>query len=48
MINDIMIIPCDECKGSGFIYFGDDNTYDVDSCDCVNELNDELVLDWTE
>jgi len=48
MINDIMIIPCDECQGSGFIYFGDSEDYHVESCDCVNELNDELVLDWTE
>jgi hypothetical protein len=47
MIKDIMVIPCDDCKGAGFLYFGDDNTYDVESCDCVDE-NDELVLDWNE
>jgi hypothetical protein len=46
MIKDIMVIPCDECKGAGFIYFGDGDTYDVESCDCVD--NDELTLDWNE
>ncbi len=42
MIKDIMIIPCDECKGSGFIYFGDNDNYDVESCDCEQSKE----FDW--
>lgn len=35
MINAIEKIKCDECYGSGFIFYGDENTYDVEPCECV-------------
>ena len=40
-LKDLIAIPCDECGGAGFIFFGDEKNYDVESCDCVNdeELN---------
>jgi hypothetical protein len=44
MIQDIMVIPCDECKGAGFLYFGNGKEYHVEQCDC--NMNDDLLLDW--
>jgi len=40
MMNDlkeIIAVSCDECNGAGFIFFGNDNSYDVESCDCVDD-----------
>ena len=28
---------CEECGGAGFIFFGDENNYDVESCECALE-----------
>jgi hypothetical protein len=34
---EIIAVDCNECNGAGFIFFGSDNNYDVESCDCVLE-----------
>jgi hypothetical protein len=36
MINSVMTFPCDECKGAGFIFFGNGEDYDVEPCDCLD------------
>ena len=28
-------IDCSECKGEGFIYWGNAEDYDVEPCECV-------------
>jgi len=35
MINAIERINCDECYGHGVIFYGDDDNYDVEPCECV-------------
>jgi hypothetical protein len=35
MINAITKIECDECKGNGYIFWGDEENYDVEECECV-------------
>jgi len=35
MINAIDRINCDECYGHGVIFYGDDNDYGVEPCECV-------------
>ena len=35
---EIIGVACDECGGAGFIFFGDENNYDVESCDCALEI----------
>jgi hypothetical protein len=45
-LKEIISVACDECNGAGFIFFGNENDFDVMSCDCVD--NDELTLDWNE
>ena len=35
---EIIGVACDECGGAGFIFFGDENNYDVESCDCALEM----------
>ena len=40
-LKDLIAIPCDECDGAGFIFFGNEKNYDVESCDCVND--EELI-----
>jgi hypothetical protein len=47
-LSEIIAVACDECNGAGFVFFGDENNYDVEPCNCVNKNNDELTLDWTE
>jgi len=39
MINSVMTFPCEECNGVGLLFFGNDNDYDVETCDCVEESN---------
>jgi len=41
MINlkEIIAVACDECEGAGFIFFGDENNFDVETCDCVKGEN---------
>ena len=34
-----MTFPCEECNGVGLLFFGNDNDYDVETCDCVEESN---------
>ena len=36
-IAEIVGVACDECGGAGFIFFGDEKNYDVESCECVKE-----------
>jgi len=43
---EIIAANCDECGGAGFVFFGDENNYDVEPCSCVDEIFDELTLDW--
>jgi hypothetical protein len=45
-LSNITAIACDECGGAGFIFWGTENNYDVEPCDCVTEIEDELTLDW--
>lgn len=34
-ITEIFAIDCDECNGAGFLFFGNDEDFDVMQCDCV-------------
>jgi hypothetical protein len=34
-IKEIIAIECEECGGAGFVFWGDEKNYDVESCDCV-------------
>ena len=45
-LSDVTVVSCDECNGAGFIFWGNDNDFDVMPCDCVDNDNDELTLDW--
>ena len=45
-LNEIVAVACDECGGAGFIFFGNENDFDVETCDCVADVEDELTLDW--
>ena len=40
-LKDVIAIPCDECEGAGFIFWGNENNYDVEACDCV--IDEELI-----
>ena len=40
-LTNILAVNCDECGGAGFIFFGDENNYDVEPCDCVTD--EELI-----
>ena len=33
-LKHIIAIPCDECNGAGFIFWGNENNFDVQTCDC--------------
>jgi hypothetical protein len=35
---EIIAVACDECGGAGFLFYGDENNYDVESCDCALEI----------
>lgn len=35
MINSAQIIECDSCHGHGVIFYGDDEDYGVEPCECV-------------
>jgi hypothetical protein len=43
---EVVSAPCDECGGAGFVFFGNEYDYDVEPCDCVVEIEDELTVDW--
>jgi hypothetical protein len=34
---EIIAVACDECGGAGFLFYGDENNFDVESCDCALE-----------
>jgi hypothetical protein len=36
-LKEIIAVACDECNGAGFIFWGDDNNFDVEPCDCVTD-----------
>ena len=40
-LKEIISVACDECNGAGFIFWGDDNNFDVEPCDCVTD--EELI-----
>lgn len=29
--------PCETCNETGYVFWGDNNDYDVEPCDCVKE-----------
>jgi hypothetical protein len=35
MINSIERINCDECYGHGVIFYGDNDDYAVEPCECI-------------
>jgi hypothetical protein len=35
MINTLERINCDECYGHGVIFYGDNDDYAVEPCECV-------------
>lgn len=40
MTNVATFSPCEICQGTGFIYWGDENEYDVELCQCSDvQLN---------
>jgi hypothetical protein len=40
-LTSIVAIDCDECGGAGFLFFGNENNFDVEACDCVTD--EELI-----
>ena len=36
-LSEIIAVACDECGGAGFIFWGDEKNYDVETCDCAND-----------
>jgi hypothetical protein len=36
-LKEIIAVSCDECNGAGFLFWGDDNNFDVEPCDCVDD-----------
>ena len=38
---EIISANCDECGGAGFLFFGNENNYDVEACACV--IDEELI-----
>ncbi len=36
---EILAIACDECNGAGFIFIGDENNFDCETCVCVEGEN---------
>ncbi len=35
MINTVETVKCDECYGQGYIFYGDNDDYGVEPCQCV-------------
>lgn len=48
MIKEIISVACDECGGAGFLFWGNETDFDVEPCDCVADVQDELTLDWLD
>jgi hypothetical protein len=36
-IKEIIAVSCDECGGAGFLFWGNENNFDVEACDCALE-----------
>jgi hypothetical protein len=36
-VKEIIAVACDECGGAGFLFWGDENNYDVEACECAVE-----------
>lgn len=45
-MKDIIAVACDECGGAGFLFYGNENDFDVEPCECVADVEDELTVDW--
>lgn len=45
-MKDIIAVACEDCGGAGFLFFGNENDFDVEPCDCVADVEDELTVDW--
>jgi len=41
MINSVLTIDCQDCLGHGVIFFGDNDNFDIEPCDCV--IDEELI-----
>lgn len=41
MINSVARFDCESCGGAGLVFFGNENDYDVQPCDCVAELEEQ-------
>ena len=37
MIKEIISVSCEDCSGAGFIFWGNDEDFDVMPCDCAND-----------
>jgi hypothetical protein len=40
MINSVMSVPCNDCLGHGYIFFGNDKDYHTEPCDCITNPNE--------
>ncbi len=40
------IINCDLCNGKGWLFAGNAKDYDVEACECIADLSDELNVEW--
>jgi hypothetical protein len=43
MINSVMRIDCSECNSTGLIFFGNENDFDVETCDCDFGKEQDLI-----
>ena len=41
MLNAITKIDCSGCYGAGYIFYGDENDYHIEPCECV--ANEQLL-----
>lgn len=35
MINSVYVAECSGCEGTGMVFFGDNNDYSIEPCECV-------------
>jgi hypothetical protein len=40
-LSEIIGVACDECNGAGFVFWGDNNNFDVEPCDCITNQTKE-------
>jgi hypothetical protein len=45
-INEIVAISCDECQGAGFLFYENENDFDVMSCGCIPDDEDFTEMIW--